>query len=73
VIVVTATNGRRYSIGASKPPTKRRRRSQGCFTRTAAAVQAAVQKKHVASATIKSERIGIMRRFFQEKYDVEET
>jgi hypothetical protein len=36
-------------------------------------VQAAVQKKHVASATIKSERIGIMRRFFQEKYDVEET
>ena len=31
------------------------------------------KNSHVASATIKSERIGIMRRFFQEKYDVEET
>ena len=59
-MVVNATNGKRDNSGARKPNVSSSRRSKGFFSRTAAAVQAAVHSRQVSNTIRKNEKIGMM-------------
>tara|TARA_Y100001933_G_C18800185_1_gene480493 strand:+ start:103 stop:294 length:192 start_codon:yes stop_codon:yes gene_type:complete len=59
-MIVNATNGKRDNSGARKPNVSNSRRSKGFFSRTAAAVQAAVHSRQVINTTRKNEKIDMI-------------